>query len=448
MLTNRALLAAMALLGTAVALDNGLARTPPMGWMTWERFRCTADGGVLGWPSCADDPTNCLDEELIRQHADILAQPEWRDAGYTYINIDDCWSNHNRTADGKLVANTTRFPSGMRGLADYVHAKGGLKLGTYNDMGTATSDTTLPSNVLKDMGTGTCGKYPGECKDEQCTLPGYMDVDAATYAEWGIDSLKMDGCNSIHSKAILDPAYVHMGDALNRTGRPVLYSCSWPDYIRTDGNASELVDYGKTASHCNIWRMYNDIQDSWESVQDIADWVGDNAASNGMVEASGPGHFNDPDMLIIGNFALSVDQAKAQMALWSMMAAPLLMGNDLRSLDPEMKEILLAPEVIRVDQDPAGKMGTRVFQTKDQCVAHDVWARSLSNGDTAVTIWNRGSCGTHSQHSFNWTTVGLPANKPLAVRDLFARKDLGVFNGSFAGFVNIDGVLMLRLSEP
>ena len=284
----------------------------------------------------------------------------------------------------------------MRALADYVHAKGGLKLGTYNDMGTAT-----------------CGKYPGECKDEQCTLPGYMDVDAATYADWGIDSLKMDGCNSIHSKAILDPAYIHMGDALNRTGRPVLYSCSWPDYIRTDGNSSELVDYAKTASHCNIWRMYNDIQDSWDSVQDIVDWVGDNAASNGMAEASGPGHFNDPDMLIIGNFALSVDQAKAQMALWSMMAAPLLMGNDLRNLDPEMKAILLAPEVIRVDQDPAGKMGRRVFQTKDQCIAHDVWARSLSNGDTAVTIWNRGYCGTHSQHSFNWTTVGLPAGKPM-----------------------------------
>ena len=101
-----------------------------------------------------------------------------------------------------------------------------------------------------------------------------------------------------------------------------------------------------------------------------------------------------------------------------------------------------------MDQDPAGKMGRRVFQTKDQCIAHDVWARSLSNGDTAVTIWNRGYCGTHSQHSFNWTTVGLPAGKPMAVRDLFARKDLGVHNGSFTGFVNIDGVLMLRLSVP
>ena len=173
------------------ALDNGVARTPPMGWMTWERFRCTA--GVSGTgPSCADDPDNCLNAKLIQQHADILALPEWRDAGYQYVNIDDCWSSWNRTVDGKLTPNSTRFPGGMRALADYAHARG-LKIGTYNDMGTAT-----------------CGKYPGECKDQVCTLPGYMDVDAATYAAWGIDSLKMDGCNSEHTAAVLDPAYEHM----------------------------------------------------------------------------------------------------------------------------------------------------------------------------------------------------------------------------------------------
>ena len=177
------------------------------------------------------------------------------------------------------------------------------------------------------------------------------------------------------------------------------------------------------------------------------DWVGANAPSNGMVEASGPGHFNDPDMLIIGNFALSVDQAKAQVALWSMMAALLLMGNDLRNLDPEMKAILLAPEVIAVDQDAAGRMGTRVMHGTAPCEEHDVWTRPLANGDVAVTVWNRGVCGTHYLHGFNWTTVGLPQGKPMAVRDLFARKDLGVHNGTFEGFVNVDGVLMLRLSD-
>jgi alpha-N-acetylgalactosaminidase len=215
------------LIGAVEALDNGLARTPPMGWMTWERFRCEVD--------CAADPNNCINEKLIQQHVDVLAQPEWRTAGYKYVNIDDCWANGQRSA-GKLVGNTSRFPSGMKQLADYAHSKG-ISLGTYNDMGTLT-----------------CGKYPGECKDEQCTLPGYMSVDAQTYAGWGIDSLKMDGCNSIHTTQILDAAYIFMGHALNKTGRPILYSCSWPDYIRT-APANLTVNYTQTAEHCNIWRM-------------------------------------------------------------------------------------------------------------------------------------------------------------------------------------------------
>ena len=140
------LLPALIFLGVH-ALDNGLAKTPPMGWMTWERFRCTADAAGTG-PSCAADPDNCISDKLVREHADILAQPEWKSLGYSFVNIDDCWANWNRTADGKLKANSTRFPQGMKALADYVHSKG-LQLGTYNDMGTAT-----------------CGKYPGECKDD------------------------------------------------------------------------------------------------------------------------------------------------------------------------------------------------------------------------------------------------------------------------------------------
>ena len=193
------------------------------------------------------------------------------------------------------------------------------------------------------MGTLTCGKYPGECKDEQCTLPGYMAVDAETYASWGIDSLKMDACNSYHTHEILDPAYIFMGNSLNKTGRPVLYSCSWPDYIRDNSSGTGPVDYHNTAKHCNLWRTYNDIQDSWESVTTIVDWVGDNAPTNGMLDAAGPGAWNDPDMLIIGNFALSFEQAKAQMALWCIMAAPLLMGNDLRNLSQDMRRSSLRP---------------------------------------------------------------------------------------------------------
>lgn len=394
-----------------------------MGWMTWERFRCTID--------CDTDPDNCVSEQLVKSHADILARPEWRSLGYQYVNIDDCWENTQRIG-GKLAANSTRFPSGMRALADYVHSKG-LKLGTYNDIGTLT-----------------CGKYPGECKDEQCTLPGYIAVDAETYADWGIDSLKMDGCNSYHTHRILDAAYTFMGASLNKTGRPVLYSCSWPDYIRTNSSGTAPVDYRNTAAHCNLWRMYDDIQDSYESVTEIVDWVGDNAPTNGMLDAAGPGGWNDPDMLIIGNFALSLEQAKAQMALWCIMAAPLLMGNDLRNIAPEMKAVLTAAEVVAVDQDPLGKQGWRVAQVKrstDFCGAHDVWMKPLAGGDLAVVLWNRGICGTHRELAVSWHDLGLPAGKRMAARDLFLQKNLGIVTDRLTGWVDPDGVLMARLRK-
>ena len=412
----------------AHGLDNGLARTPPMGWMTWERFRCTVD--------CADDPDNCLTGKLIRDHANILAQPEWRDAGYTRVNIDDCWANMVRGTDadgsgsgGVLVANTSRFPAGMKALADYVHSKG-LKLGIYND-----------------VGTKTCGGYPGECEDKNCSLPGYMALDAKTYAAWGIDSLKMDGCNSVHTAEVLDQAYIFIGQQLNQTGRPILYSCSWPDYIR----AAQLpVNYSLVAEHCNIWRMYDDVQDSYDSVQGIVDWVGVNAPKGSpMQTAAGPGSWNDPDMLIIGNYGLSFDQSQAQMALWSIMAAPLLMGNDLRSLDPAMKDILTNTEVIAVDQDPLGVQGWRVKQDTGQCTKHDVWMRPLVGGDVAVVVWFRGTCGTHEQITVAWSDIELLPNQGMLVRDLFARQDLGTFTGSWTGFVKPSGgVRMLRLSKP
>ena len=140
-------------------LDNGIGLTPPMGWMTWERFRCQID---------CENRTDCLNEDLIKAHADILAQPEWKSLGYEYLNIDDCWPEMERDSNDRLVADKSRFPSGMKDLSAYLHSKN-LKLGTYND-----------------MGTKTCGGYPGECKDENCTLPGYMSIDADTYAAWGI----------------------------------------------------------------------------------------------------------------------------------------------------------------------------------------------------------------------------------------------------------------------
>eukprot|EP01043_Picozoa_sp_COSAG02_P022993 COSAG02_NODE_1214_length_13857_cov_17.738334_5_plen_171_part_00 len=158
--------------------------------------------------------------------------------------------------------------------------------------------------------------------------------------------------------------------------------------------------------------------------------------------------WNDGSALIIGNFGLSYTQSKAQMGLWSIMAAPLLMGNDLRNLDPKMKQILTAKEVIAVDQDVLGKQGYRVYQSKDFCSGHDVWMKPLSGGDIAVALWNRGVCGTHSLLTLNWTMISLPPTQPMAVRDLFEEKELGVHRAQYTGWVDIDDVLMLRLSKP
>ena len=199
------------------------------------------------------------------------------------------------------------------------------------------------------------------------------------------------------------------------------------------------------AEHCNIWRMYDDIQDDWDSVTGIVDWVGDNQEE--LIAAAGPGHFNDPDMLIIGNFALSVDQAKAQFALWAVMAAPLFMGNDLRNLDDEYKAVLQSIEVIAVNQDEAGIQGKRVAHMPPGYTAGDIWVRPLQDGDLAVVLWNRCTYGTPRPMTVQWAQIGLDPTKKMLVRDLYERADLGTFAANYTHpRVNIDGVAMLRLS--
>jgi alpha-N-acetylgalactosaminidase len=262
----------------------------------------------------------------------------------------------------------------------------------------------------------------------------------------------MDGCNSLHSRTVMDPAYEYMGAALNKTGRPILYSCSWPFYVSQNASLWTAV-----AAACNLWRFSPDIQDSWQSVQGVIDFVGDYGGNlthpSPWRAVAGPGGWNMPNVLVIGNFALSRTQAETQMALWSIMAAPLLMGNDLRTLDPEMKRILLAEEVIAVDQDSLGKQGGRVVHFPCSangdcgCCAHDVWVRELANGDLAVVLWFRGEDGTHGRVTAAWSDLGIPdINQKYAVRDLFKRQDLGVFDKEFSAFVDIDGVVMVRMT--
>ncbi|XP_071951374.1 alpha-N-acetylgalactosaminidase-like isoform X5 [Antedon mediterranea] len=379
-------------------LDNGLALTPPMGWMSWERFRCNID--------CKNQPNDCIGEKLFMDMADRMVEDGFKDAGYEYVNIDDCWASKERDSAGKLQADPDRFPSGIKKLADYVHSRG-LKLGIYND-----------------FGTKTCGGYPGSL--------GHLEVDAKTFAEWGVDMLKMDGCYA--DVKTMPQGYPNMTKALNATGRPILFSCSWPDYER----ASKIQpDYKLIAKNCNIWRNYIDIQDSWDSVLKIIDYYAQEQDT--LAAVSAPGSFNDPDMLIIGDFSLSVEQAKAQMAMWSILAAPMLMSNDLRTISPEFREILLNKEVIQINQDPSGKMGKRVMQVG----LVEIWDRHLMYDSHAVTYLNRASVPQNV--TIKLENIGFDYGLGYELREILNHVELGHYDrtDNFSAVVPVSGAYMI-----
>ncbi|KAK2815404.1 hypothetical protein Q5P01_025871 [Channa striata] len=336
----------LGLISLTAALDNGLLKTPPMGWMAWERFRCDVD--------CRNDPQNCIGENLFKDMADRLAEDGWKELGYEYVIIDDCWMSLIRDKHGRLQPDPSRFPGGIAKLARYVHDRG-LKLGIY-----------------ADMGTRTCMGFPGTTLDK-------IELDAQTFASWEVDYLKFDGCNSNPVQQML--GYPLMSKALNDTGRPVAYSCSWPCY---QGGLPPYVNYSLLGDICHLWRNYEDIQDSWDSVLDIVDWFSSN--QDDLQPAAGPGRWNDPDMLIIGNFGLSVDQARSQMALWAIMAAPLIMSNDLRNLDNSARAILQNKMAIAINQDPLGIQGRRLLQESSRI---EVYWRPLSQSASALVFLSR-----------------------------------------------------------
>lgn len=388
------------------ALDNGLALTPPMGWMAWERFRCNVD--------CENDPDNCISESLFMTMSDLLVSEGYADVGYEVVSLDDCWLANERDADGKLQPDPLRFPSGLKALGDYIHAKG-LLFGMY-----------------EDYGTHTCAGYPG--------ILGHLETDANTFAEWGVDYLKLDGCYA--DPKDMDTGYPEFGQYLNATDRPIVYSCSWPDYQREEGMTPDWESIIKT---CNLWRNFDDIQDSWASVTSIIDYFGDNQDS--IVPNAGPGHWNDPDMLIIGNFGLSYDQAKAQMALWAILAAPLIMSNDLRDIDPKFKAILQNKDVIAVDQDKLGIQGRR--HSKEHGI--EIWTRPINPtiGDDhsyAVAIVSRRDDGTPYQVTVTPRKLDMTYSGGYKITDLYDGVFLGDFDpdGEFSVMVNPSGVVMLR----
>ncbi|XP_005992066.1 alpha-galactosidase A [Latimeria chalumnae] len=373
--------------GKVQTLNNGLALTPTMGWLHWERFMCNTD--------CTKDPKNCISEQLFMQMADVMVAEGWKDLGYEFVCIDDCWLAQTRDEQNRLQPDPHRFPSGIKKLADYVHSKG-LKLGIY-----------------QDVGHKTCAGYPGSF--------GYYNLDAKTFAEWGVDLLKFDGCN-FDSLELLVEGYKNMSLALNKTGRNIVYSCEWPLYMWK----FKQPNYTEIRQYCNHWRNYGDVYDSWTSIKSITDWTA--IHQDLIVPVAGPGGWNDPDMLVIGNFGLSQDQQITQMALWAIMAAPLLMSNDLRQIDPEAKALLQNKNIIAINQDPLGRQGYRVSKNDN----FEVWERHLSDGGLAVAIVNRKEIGGPRRFPVMMFAVGkgkvcnpacnaaeiLPTYQPLGVYNL------------------------------
>jgi alpha-galactosidase len=358
---------------------NGLAATPPMGWNSWNRFR------------------TAVDDRLIRETADALVATGLQRAGYVYLNIDDGWEGE-RDAAGNLQPNA-RFPD-MRALADYVHGKG-LRLGLYSS-----------------PGPRTCAGFTGSF--------GHEVADARTFARWGIDYLKYDWCSAhrVYNPGQMRAAYQLMGQALAEAGRPIVYSLCQYGLEGVTGWAAQVGG--------NLWRTTEDIRDSWGSVEQIGF-----DAQDGLAPHAGPGHWNDPDMLEVGNGGLSDAEAHTHFSLWALLAAPLIAGNDVRAMTGATRAILTNVEVIAVDQDRLGLQGRRT--TSDG--TREVWARTLTGGAVAVGLFNRGS--QPATVVARWSDLGLRGR--WNVRDLWAHADRGPATGEVRAEVGPHGVVLLRL---
>ncbi|WP_181793892.1 lectin [Streptomyces sp. WELS2] len=363
----------------AQALDNGLARTPQLAWNDWNSFGCN------------------VSDTLVRQTADAMVSSGMAAAGYTYVNIDDCWSERSRDSSGNLVPDHTKFPNGMKALADYVHGKG-LKLGIYSSAGTTT-----------------CAGYPASLGNEQ--------RDANTWASWGIDYLKYDNCGDHQGRSGQD-RYTAMRDALAKTGRPILFAiCNW--------GSDNVGQWGPATG--NSWRTTGDISANWGSVTGILD------AQPAYAGISKPGAWNDPDMLEVGNAGLSDTEARAHFSLWALLNAPLIAGNDLRTMSAATRSVLTNREVIAVDQDWGGRQGNRIADYGDT----EVWTKPMSNGAVAVILLNRGS-GTATV-STSATQIGLGPASSYSVRDLWAHTT-GSTSGTISASVPAHGAAMYLVS--
>ncbi|HEX6467297.1 MAG TPA: glycoside hydrolase family 27 protein [Terriglobales bacterium] len=371
----------------AQASAQTIAATPPMGWNSWNHF------------------AGKIDDATVRAQADAMASNGMREAGYVYINIDDTWEGE-RDAQGVIHTNS-KFPD-MKALADYVHSKG-LKLGIYSS-----------------PGPKTCAKYEASY--------GHEEQDAQSYAQWGIDYLKYDLCSfrdimkqagspEAAHRLMLD-AYTKMHNALLKTGRPMVFSlCQYGD--------DAVWSWGASVGG-NLWRTTGDISDKYARMAEIG------FGQAGLAKFAGPGHWNDPDMLEVGNGGMKPDEYRTHMALWALLAAPLLAGNDLAHMTPETLAMLTNREVIAIDQDPAGKQGDRVSAEGPT----EIWARTLADGSKAVGLFNRHP-GPMDMH-VDFRQLGF--DRPARVRDVWQAKDLGQLS-EYQARVPGHGVVLLRIAK-
>lgn len=365
----------------APGLADGLALTPPMGFDNWNSTQCGPG----------------FDEAMVEGVADLIVAKGLKDAGYRYVNLDDCWAFPFRDLDGRLVPDPVRFPHGIRALADYVHAKG-LKLGIYTSAGLRTCDIIGMPGAL-----------------------GHEYGDARQFADWGVDYVKYDNCNNLGIDA--KARYTTMRDALAATGRPIVYSiCEWGE--------NKPWEWAPGIGH--LWRTTGDISDRWSSMLSI---VKQNLP---LAPYAGPGHWNDPDMLEVGNGGMTDTEYRSHFSLWSVMAAPLLIGTDLREASAATFDILGDEEVIAVDQDPLGKQGTVVSSTGGRWVI----AKEMADGSRAVALFNES--GTAQPITTTARAVGLPAADGYTLRDLWQHTD-GHSGGAIAATVPAHGTVLLRV---
>ncbi|KHN14744.1 Alpha-galactosidase [Glycine soja] len=324
-----------------------------MGWNSWNHFGCD------------------INESLIRETADALVSSGLAALGYKYINLDDCWAELNRDHQGNMVPKASTFPSGIKALAHYVHGKG-LKLGIYSDAGNQTCSKRMPGSL------------------------GHEEQDAKTFASWGVDYLKYDNCEN--NGILATERYPPMSEALLKTGRPIFFSmCEW--------GWQDPATWAKTVG--NSWRTTGDIEDNWNSMTSIAD------ANDRWASYAGPGGWNDPDMLEVGNGGMTTEEYRAHFSIWALAKAPLLVGCDIQAMDNTTYELISNREVVAVNQDKLGIQGKKVKNNNGL----EVWTGPLRGNKVAVILWNRSS--SNATVTACWSDIGLEPGTIVDARDLW-----------------------------